>query len=49
MYDTLMQLDSDVIVEASLMGPADDGPRVPPTLQEEAVLLGDELESQEAQ
>ena len=45
----LMWLGGDEIVEASLLGPANDGPGVPPTLEEEAVLLGDELEPQEAQ
>ena len=45
----LMQLDSDKIVEASLLGPADDRPITPPTTEEEAVLLGDEPEPQKAQ
>ena len=45
----LMWLDRDEIVEASLLGPADNGPRAPATLEEEDVLLGDELELQEAQ
>ena len=44
----LMWLDGDEILEASLLGPTDDGSGVPPTLEEEAVLLGDELKPQEA-
>ena len=46
---SLMQLDGDNIMVASLLGPADVGPRMPPTSEEEAALLGDEPESQEAQ
>ena len=45
----LMQLDRDESVEASLLGPTNDMPWMPPTLEEEAVLLGDEPELQEAQ
>ena len=45
----LVCLDGDEIVEASLLGPADNGPRIPPTLTEEAVPLGDEPEPQEVQ
>ena len=44
----LMQLASDEIVEASLLGPANDKPLMPPTMEEDAVLLGDEPEPQEA-
>ena len=44
-----MQLDSDETVETSLLGPADNGPIMPLTLEEEAVLLGDEMEAQKAQ
>ena len=44
----LMHLEGDEIVEALLLGPTDDGPRTSPTLAEEAVLLGDEPEPQEA-
>ena len=40
----LMQQDSDKIIEASLLGPTNDRPIMSPTLEEEAVLLGDELE-----
>ena len=39
---TLMWLDSDEIMEASLLGPADERPIMPPTAEEEAVLLGNE-------
>ena len=45
----LMWLDRDEIVEASLLGPFNNGPGLPPTSEEEAVLLGDELEPREAQ
>ena len=45
----LMHLEGDKIVEDSLLGPADDGPRMSPTLAEEAVLLGDKPEPQDAQ
>ena len=44
----LMWLDSDEIIEASLLGPANNRPITPPTTGEEAVLLGDEPEPQEA-
>ena len=44
-----MWLDRDEIVEASLLGATNDRPGVTPTLEEEAVLLGKELEPQEAQ
>ena len=44
-----MQLDSDDIIKASLLDPANDKPGTPPTLEEEAVLLGDEPEPQDAQ
>ena len=44
----LMQLDRDEIIEASLLDPTNDRPRTPPVLKEVAVLLGDELEPQEA-
>ena len=44
-----MWLDGDKIVEALLMWPTNDGPGMPPTSEEEAVPLGDELELQEAQ
>ena len=40
-HGPLMQLDSDKIIEASLLGPVDDGPIMPLTLKEGAVLLGD--------
>ena len=46
---SLMDLEADEIVEMSLLGPTDNGSRMSPTLAEEAVLLGDELEPQEAQ
>ena len=46
---SLVQWDRDDIVEALLLGPGNDGPRMPQTSEEEAVLLGDELEPQEAQ
>ena len=45
----LMWLDGDEIVEASLPKPADNGPGVCPTSEEEAVLLGDEPEHKESQ
>ena len=45
----LMHLEGDEIVEASLLGPPDNGPRISPTLEEEAVLLGDDPEPQEVQ
>ena len=48
-HGPLMQLDGDEIIEASLLGIIDNRPITPPTLEEEAVLLGDELEPQEAQ
>ena len=44
----LMCLDSGEIIEASILGPADDRPITPPTTEEEAVLLGDKPEPQEA-
>ena len=44
-----MWLNGDEIVEASLLWPADNRPRVLLTLEEEAVLLGDRPEPQEAQ
>ena len=44
----LICLDGDEIVKALLLGPAGDGPRTSPTLEEEAVLLEDEPEPQEA-
>ena len=43
-----IQLDSDKIIEASLFGPINDRPIMPPTSEEEAVLLGNEPELQEA-
>ena len=46
---TLMHLDGDEIVEALLLGPADNGPRMSPTAEEEAVLLGNEPEPLGAQ
>ena len=36
----LMHLEGDEIMEALLLGPADDRPGMSPTLEEEAVLLG---------
>ena len=45
----LIHLDGDEIVEALLLGPTDNGPGMFPTTEEEAVLLGDVLEHQEAQ
>ena len=48
-HGPLIQLDGDEIVEASLLGPINDRHVMPPTLEEEAVLLGDEPEPQEAQ
>ena len=45
----LMHLSGDEIVEASLLEAMDDEPRTSPTLEEEATLLGEELELQEAQ
>ena len=45
----LMHLDEDEIVEALLLGPTDNEPITSPTPEEEAVLLGDELEPLEAQ
>ena len=39
----LMHLEGDEIVEASLLGPTYDRPRMSPMLAEENVLLGDEL------
>ena len=45
----LMWLDRDEIMEASLLGPTDDGTGVSLTPEEEAVLLGEELEPQQAQ
>ena len=45
---SLMWLDGDEIVEASLLGPTDDKLRVPLTSEEETLLLGDEPETQEA-
>ena len=44
-----MHLDRDEIVEALLLGPADNGPRMSPKPEEEALLLGDEPEPQEGQ
>ena len=44
-----MPLEVVEIVEVSLLRPADNGPRMFPTLAEEVVLLGDEPEPQEAQ
>ena len=44
----LMHLEGVEIVEASQLGLADDRPQMSPTLAEEAVLLGDEPEPQEA-
>ena len=44
----LMQLDCDEIIEASLLGPANDRPITPPTTEEEVVLLGHGPEPQEA-
>ena len=44
----LIHLEGDEILEASLLGPTDDGPRLSLTLGEEAVLLGDEPEPEEA-
>ena len=44
----LMCLEGGEIVEVSLLGPADDGPGMSLTLEEEAVLLGDEPDPQEA-
>ena len=44
----LMCLEGDEIVEASLLGPTDDESRMCPTPEEEALLLGDEPEPQEA-
>ena len=43
-----MQLDGEEIVEVSLLGPDDDRLVMPPTMEEEAVLLGDEQEPKEA-
>ena len=43
----LMWLDGDEIMEASLLGPANDKPIMFPTMEEKAVLLGDEQELQE--
>ena len=45
----LMHLEGDEMVEALLLGSTNNGPRMSPTPEEEAVLLGDELEPQEAQ
>ena len=47
--EPLMCLDGDGIMGALLLGPTDDGPRTSPTPEEQAVLLGDELEPLEAQ
>ena len=44
----LICLEGDEIVQALLLGPTDDGPRMSPILEEEAVLLGGEPEPQEA-
>ena len=44
----LMQMDGDEIVEALLLGLTDDRPRMSPTLEEEAILLGVNQEAQEA-
>ena len=44
----LMCLNGDEIVEASLLETMDDKPRTSPNLEEEAVILGEELEAQEA-
>ena len=43
-----MHLGGDEIVEALLLGPADNGLRTSPTPEEEAVLLGDKQEPQGA-
>ena len=43
----LMWLDRDEFMEASLLGPTDDRIGGSPTLEEEVVLLGEELEPQE--
>ena len=45
----IKQLDGDEIVEASLLGPTDDRPITPLTTEEEAVLLGNELEPKKLQ
>ena len=45
----LMLLDGDEIMEASLLRPTENVPRMPPTLEEEALLLGDEPEPQGGQ
>ena len=44
----LMWLDGDEMLGSSLFGPADDRPGIPPMLEDEAVLLGDKPELQEA-
>ena len=43
-----MQLDGDKTMEASLLGPANDRPIMPLTTEEEAILLWDKQEAQEA-
>ena len=43
-----MHLEGDEIVVAFLLGPEEDGPRMFSTLEEDAVLLWDELEAQQA-
>ena len=48
MHGPLMWLDSEEIVEASLLSTTNGRPITPPAMQEEAVLLGDEQEPQEA-
>ena len=48
-HGPLMQLGGDEIVKALLLGPTNDRPIMPTTMEEEAVLLGDEQEPQEAQ
>ena len=44
----LIQMDGDEIIEASLLGPANDRPVMSSTIEEEAVLLRDELGPQKA-
>ena len=47
-HGPLMWLDSDEIIEASLLGPSNNRPVTPLATEEEAVLPGDELEPKEA-
>ena len=44
-----MWLDGDEIVDASLLWPTDNGPRVAPMSEEETLLLGNEPEPLKAQ